>query len=549
MKKIIHLAFIWCLLSTVMMTSCETDGTEEGGSGGSSGEGAVAIGDVTFDLVRGYIARKGKDETEFEGFQMRLVLLSDGLKIVENDEWSDGEPDADGTGDGIIIELYSDYGSDLAEGTYTFDNSSDINPVNTFGEAAFYCNVSTDSDPEADYLLKDGTIVVSKNEDAYTIEIDGTTSDDETVACTYSGTLNFYKGDGIETNYISIQDSIDYSLSNNAVLQYLGPAIYNEDGVYMDNDYSNFGLTLYSEGITVTTNEDGEPELTGKGNCIYLEMISESKTDLLVDDWGANYYAYADLFDYYDWSDNEEEYFGPSIITKALFYKNYDPETGEYDEINYFYYIDLSISKDGDTYFMEASDNTTIIDKIDADDNAEPVDLTFYFTGTLSYYDSSLSGNFEVNDSSYQVTQGIIIIEGEDESDGSDQPTNGSYKMDLILTSDNITVETDENGAYTGINGQGDAIYLEIISSSENDIDEGDYWFDSDEYYSAGSFINTKYFIDYDSDSSESTDGVDFISGRISVTKEDDTYTIKIYGKDEDDNVITGYYIGTLDFQ
>lgn len=189
MKNTFKLILVSFLVGTIILSCDKKEGTEK--------TNYVKIGNNEFKLVDGSLENYGPDTDtadgwEYNGYNLDLILISDGLTISN----SDGELSISGKGNAVYFELIVSAADQLVPGEYVFnDNYSDL-PTGCFDYSEYYLNVdSSDEGSENDTEITSGKIVVNKSGDIYTITIDCKDEKGNTVSGNYKGTLNYFNYD------------------------------------------------------------------------------------------------------------------------------------------------------------------------------------------------------------------------------------------------------------------------------------------------------------------------------------------------------------------
>lgn len=124
----------------------------------------------------------------------------------------------------------------------------------------------------------------------------------------------------------------------------------------------------------------------------------------------------------------------------------------------------------------------------------------------------------------------------------SDGTFNGITEFQFYITSTGLSVNNNEEFA-----GNGDLLSLRLFSGSTSGLEEGNYVFnqqDTDPFILNRGF----HFFNYVASLGDNQIGdIDIESGSITVTLENDIYTITLNLVDEDGNAVTGYYSGMIE--
>ncbi len=162
--------------------------------------------------------------------------------------------------------------------------------------------------------------------------------------------------------------------------------------------------------------------------------------------------------------------------------------------------------------------------------------LAVVFTGCKKDDDDSKKREnaLQIGDTTIAITGGALVNYGIG-------GWHDGFNLDLHLFGEGVTM-TEISAGERNINGDGFRFYSEMFSSDEDILVPGTYVFnDTSEVYPVSSFD----YMDY---SFEWQDGnwTYCPEGTIKVTKSGDTYELVITGKDSNDEDISGYYKGPL---
>lgn len=153
---------------------------------------------------------------------------------------------------------------------------------------------------------------------------------------------------------------------------------------------------------------------------------------------------------------------------------------------------------------------------------------------------------FTVGDSKYNLAAGVIENYGKYEYEDDFEVSYNGYRTDLILFSEQITFEENEDeDEGSSLIGNGQVIYFNMFSKTGDSLDVGVYTFTNEEPCPIGTFYESFYILDYDSESETITPEV-IKDGTVTVLKDGNEYIIKIDCTSESDKEITGIYKGTL---
>lgn len=184
MKKTIQLSKLLLLVFTIpafLFTACKKDEVAN----------LITYDGNKFKIAGGIIENFGLAKEDPASYRMGLTFFSDGISYnLENNEFS-------GQGAILYANMYSSSSSDLAPGTYIYDQVSknsltfdggvmidDIAYSKAFPDGIAAKNVSI-----AGEAIEGGTIKITKDNISYTITISATTSSEKIVKATYKGPL------------------------------------------------------------------------------------------------------------------------------------------------------------------------------------------------------------------------------------------------------------------------------------------------------------------------------------------------------------------------
>lgn len=166
------------LLGTMLFAGCGGDDDSDSESGNY-----FKINGKTYELKVGYLQNWGMDADYYDGYNVDLLLVSDGITFdAENEEFS-------GTGDGIYFEMYSSMSNQLPAGSYTY-SSTEPNSTSTFDYGEYYVDFNTSTYDYTSYgFFNSGTITVSKSGSTYEISFTCTSSEGQSCTGYFKGQL------------------------------------------------------------------------------------------------------------------------------------------------------------------------------------------------------------------------------------------------------------------------------------------------------------------------------------------------------------------------
>lgn len=150
---------------------------------------------VRYDLSQGLLTKYGQYDPE-DGYNFGLMLYSKGIQYsLTGNNWS-------GQGSFIYFEMYSEIASDLAPGTYVFEDLYGLayKPF-TFNLAFLGIDVDMgvqlkndirnlkQSKQDVFHYLEEGNLRLGKNKSVYTINVDGITEESLAVKAIFEGAL------------------------------------------------------------------------------------------------------------------------------------------------------------------------------------------------------------------------------------------------------------------------------------------------------------------------------------------------------------------------
>ncbi|WP_157972169.1 hypothetical protein [Pleomorphovibrio marinus] len=149
--------------------------------------------------------------------------------------------------------------------------------------------------------------------------------------------------------------------------------------------------------------------------------------------------------------------------------------------------------------------------------------------------------HFKVGEEKYALHKGVLY------NAGMDVDYHQGYFFELILTSNGINFEEQEEGYLEGI-GAGDALSFDLYSSSPTHLDQGEYTFTTSRPHPIGTFDWGWYVVGWEESTEEVTEESRINSGKITVQRNNNEYTFQFDLTAENGKKITGHYKGTLAF-
>jgi hypothetical protein len=163
--------------------------------------------------------------------------------------------------------------------------------------------------------------------------------------------------------------------------------------------------------------------------------------------------------------------------------------------------------------------------------------LAVVFTGCKKDDDKKTANTIQIGDTVITITGGALINYGEG-------GYHEGYNLDLNLFGEGVTISEIVPGV-RDIDGAGFRFYCEMFSDSSSMLVDGTYAFDNTSSVSPASTFD---YGDYSFSNGYEHPWLEYEEGTIKVKKTGDNYELIINCVDEDDNVITGYYKGPLQF-
>ena len=156
--------------------------------------------------------------------------------------------------------------------------------------------------------------------------------------------------------------------------------------------------------------------------------------------------------------------------------------------------------------------------------------------------DENEKNHFTSGGKEYTLTQGAFENYGL--TDTADLKHDG-YNLDLVLLSDGFTISTDSVGDMD-ITGTGQYIYFELFTSKGTEFDSREYTYSESIPYPIGTFDYSEFNLNYSEDIDDNE--IEITSGKVTISKDGDMYSISIDCIDENNNAVTGFYKGTLKY-
>ncbi|WP_299889079.1 hypothetical protein [uncultured Lacinutrix sp.] len=124
----------------------------------------------------------------------------------------------------------------------------------------------------------------------------------------------------------------------------------------------------------------------------------------------------------------------------------------------------------------------------------------------------------------------------------NDGTFNGVTEFEFYLTETGLNIDNNQN-----FSGNGSFLSLRLFSGNTSSLETGNYLYNDQD--SNAFILNRGYhFLEYNASLGDNQSGdIDIESGSISVTLENEVYTITINLIDEDGNMVNGYYKGAVE--
>ncbi len=166
--------------------------------------------------------------------------------------------------------------------------------------------------------------------------------------------------------------------------------------------------------------------------------------------------------------------------------------------------------------------------------------LGITFNGCKKETNSMGESYLVIGDTSFDLKNGILMNLGMVDAE------EGIYGLELLLLSDGFTFEFNEDSSDFDVSGKGNGISFTLFSD-EMTLTSGTFTFANAYPFEAGTFAYASYVLGYDSEEDDFDEEDDIVSGKVTVTKSGNTYTIKIECTSESGNTVSGTYKGSLE--
>jgi len=177
--KNLYKPFIAVLLISLFVAGCKKDKTE-------SQKNSFKYDNTEHTLTKGFLENYGK--SGIQGYNIDLTLLSSSLAIHE----SSGAVDSiTGTGDGLLIELFTSLPDKLDVKDYIYD-ATKSGADGTFDDGVVFISFNPSTLIGTFYEITGGKVSVTGNGSEYEITINCTASNGKTITGYYKGNLKYY---------------------------------------------------------------------------------------------------------------------------------------------------------------------------------------------------------------------------------------------------------------------------------------------------------------------------------------------------------------------
>ena len=166
-------------ISIGVLSACESDDAVD------EGANAVRVNEVKVNTNRFEITNAILlDDGTFNGItEFELYLTSTGVTVDTNS-------DINGSGDFLTLRLFSSEQTNLAEGTYVYNNQDNTSLLLNRGSHFFGFDASLGDGQEGSQDIEAGNIIVVLENNQYTITINLTDEEGESLTGYYNGTIN-----------------------------------------------------------------------------------------------------------------------------------------------------------------------------------------------------------------------------------------------------------------------------------------------------------------------------------------------------------------------
>jgi len=145
---------------------------------------------------------------------------------------------------------------------------------------------------------------------------------------------------------------------------------------------------------------------------------------------------------------------------------------------------------------------------------------------------SNVSSIIQIGDNSFEVVNVIAFNRG---------TFNGNTSFRLYFTDSGLSIDGNEN-----ISGNGNFLSVIMLSDISNGIQTGNYTYDITQSATPFSMAVGYYFLNYSDGLNSNNNSVDIVSGTISVSRKNDSYTFNINLVNTQNSAVTGTFTGII---
>lgn len=143
------------------------------------------VNNTTYELSNGILENYGTDAESYDGYNLDLSLITDGISVSASDVWS-------GSGKAIYFEMYTTSSTYLSSGEYDYDNTTSPSPTFSF-DLSFYVLDLVFPGTGTPVQIISGTVTVVKDGNTYDITLsDGENNSGDAITAHYKGTLTYF---------------------------------------------------------------------------------------------------------------------------------------------------------------------------------------------------------------------------------------------------------------------------------------------------------------------------------------------------------------------
>jgi hypothetical protein len=181
MKNLMKI-FTGILVLSLILVSCKKD-KDKGPTN------YFKVGGTTYELSTGILENYGTDPGYYEGYNLDLTLITDGISVSAGDVWS-------GSGKAIYFEIFSTSSAYLPSGTYDYDNTTSPSLTFSFDLSLYVLDLDF-PDAGTPVQIISGTVTVVKDGSTYDITLsDGENNSGDAITAHYKGTLKYFDESG-----------------------------------------------------------------------------------------------------------------------------------------------------------------------------------------------------------------------------------------------------------------------------------------------------------------------------------------------------------------